>query len=146
MKKYNNILVAVDGSDEGKRAFQKASELAAMHDAELIIAHVVDSRTFATIEQYDRMIVSQAEKYGDELLNGYKEEAHDKGVTAVKTVLEFGSPRVVIPKTLALRFEADLIISGATGLNAVERLLIGSVSEAITRTAPCDVLIVRNEK
>ena len=34
---------------------------------------------------------------------------------------------------------------GATGLNAVERFLIGSVSEHITRHARCDVLVVRSE-
>jgi len=32
---------------------------------------------------------------------------------------------------------------GATGLNAVERLFIGSVSEYVIRNAPCDVLVVR---
>lgn len=34
---------------------------------------------------------------------------------------------------------------GATGLNAVERLLIGSVTEYVTRTAACDVLVVRTD-
>ncbi len=34
---------------------------------------------------------------------------------------------------------------GATGLNAVERLLIGSVTEYVTRTAVCDVLVVRTD-
>ncbi|WP_143464497.1 universal stress protein, partial [Lactobacillus taiwanensis] len=38
----------------------------------------------------------------------------------------------------------DLIILGATGLNAVERLLIGSITEYVTRTAACDVLVVRH--
>jgi lipoprotein signal peptidase len=37
----------------------------------------------------------------------------------------------------------DLIICGATGLNAVERFFIGSSAEAITRHAKCDVLVVR---
>ena len=32
---------------------------------------------------------------------------------------------------------------GATGLSAVERLFIGSVSESVIRHAVCDVLIVR---
>jgi len=36
-----------------------------------------------------------------------------------------------------------LIIVGATGLNAVERFLIGSVSESVARYSKCDVLIVR---
>ena len=34
---------------------------------------------------------------------------------------------------------------GSTGLNAVERFIIGSVSEAIVRHAECDVLVVRTE-
>ena len=34
---------------------------------------------------------------------------------------------------------------GATGLNAVERLFIGSVSEYVIRNADCDVLIVRTD-
>jgi len=38
--------------------------------------------------------------------------------------------------------EADLIICGGTGHNAVERFLIVSVSEAIVRSAKCDVLVV----
>ena len=37
----------------------------------------------------------------------------------------------------------DLIMIGATGLNAIERLLIGSVTEYVTRTANVDTLIVR---
>ncbi|MGF6949449.1 nucleotide-binding universal stress UspA family protein [Neobacillus sp. B4I6] len=39
--------------------------------------------------------------------------------------------------------KADLIMCGATGLNAVERFLTGSVSEAIVRSAKCDVLVIR---
>ncbi|MCT3614679.1 universal stress protein, partial [Lactobacillus acidophilus] len=39
-----------------------------------------------------------------------------------------------------------LIVVGATGLNAVERLLIGSVTEYVTRTSKCDVLVCRAEE
>jgi nucleotide-binding universal stress UspA family protein len=33
---------------------------------------------------------------------------------------------------------------GATGLNAIERLLIGSVTEYVTRVSKVDTLIVRS--
>ena len=49
----------------------------------------------------------------------------------------------MISRDLSKKIEADLIICGATGLNAVERFLIGSVSENIVRSAKCDVLVVR---
>ena len=49
----------------------------------------------------------------------------------------------MISRDLLKRLNADLIICGATGLNAVERFLIGSVSENIVRSAKCDVLVIR---
>ena len=38
-----------------------------------------------------------------------------------------------------------LIIMGATGLNAVERMLMGSVTEYVNQHALADVLIVRTD-
>ena len=145
MPKYENILVAVDGSEESRLALTKAIELAKDNHAQLIISHIIDTRTFATIEQYDRTIVSRAENYGQELLEKYEQEAKNAGVENITTVLDFGSPKSKLPKDIAQKYHVDLIVTGATGLNAVERVLIGSVSEAIARHAPCDVLIVRSE-
>ncbi|MBR7553886.1 universal stress protein [Allobacillus sp. GCM10007491] len=145
LKDYENILVAVDGSKNGEKAFNKACRIAKNVDARLVIAHVVDYRTFATIEHYSQTILPEVERVGKELLKEYEEKATQLGVEQVTTVLEFGSPRQKIPKTIAKKYEIDLILTGATGLNAVERVMLGSVSEAITRTAPCDVLIVRSE-
>ena len=72
-------------------------------------------------------------------LQELKEEAEAKGVRDVQTVVEEGSPKVILTS-----FEqADLIICGATGLNRAERFLLGSVSENVVRNARCDVLIVR---
>ena len=145
LKDYDNILVAVDGSENGKKAFHKACRIAKEVDARLVVAHVVDYLTFATIEHYNQAILSEVEKFGKKLLEEHQEEAKQAGVEQVTTVLEFGSPRQKIPKEIAKKYDIDLILTGATGLNAVERVMLGSVSEAITRTAPCDVLIVRSE-
>jgi nucleotide-binding universal stress UspA family protein len=38
---------------------------------------------------------------------------------------------------------ADLIILGSRGHGKLEELLLGSVSDAVVREAPCSVLIVR---
>ncbi len=143
---YKNVLVAVDGSQEAEWAFKKAVEMAKQHDAKLVIAHVIDTRNFATIEAYDRTMAERSESYAKELLEEYKEHAHEAGLEHVSVVVEYGSPKVKVPKEIAKKNEIDLIICGATGLNAVERFLIGSVSEHITRYAPCDVLVVRTDK
>ncbi|SDZ54818.1 Nucleotide-binding universal stress protein, UspA family [Evansella caseinilytica] len=142
---YKNILVAVDGSDEAKRALKKAVDLSKEHGAKLLIVHIVDTRTFAAVEHYDRMIFAEAEKYAEEMLTAYKQQATEEGVHDVSMIIDYGSPKVKITKDVAKKVNADLIVTGATGLNAVERFLIGSVSEHIARHAKCDVLIVRND-
>lgn len=140
---YKEILVAVDGSDASEIAFKKAIEIAKRNDAHLTLAHVIDSRSFATAEAYDRTLAERTEEYAANLLDGYIEKAEKGGVANVEKCIEYGSPKVKIAKDIAKEYESDLIICGATGMNAVERFLIGSVSESITRYASCDVLVVR---
>lgn len=144
MTTYKNIVVAVDGSKEAEYAFQKAVHAALRNnDAKLNLVNVIDTRSFASIEAYDRSIAERAQKFSEELLAGYKKQAEEAGVSNVNVIIEYGSPKTIITKELAKLVDADLIVCGATGLNAVERFLIGSVSEAIVRSAKCDVLVVR---
>lgn len=140
---YKDIVVAVDGSVTAEEAFSKAIDIANRNGAKLILAHVVDTRAFATVEAYDRSLAIRAEQYATELLNDYQKKAEQAGVTNVVIDIEYGSPKVKIAKDIAPKHHADLIICGATGLNAMERFFIGSVSEHITRYSPCDVLVVR---
>lgn len=144
MTQYKSIVVAVDGSKEAEYAFKKSVEVAKRNDeAKLNLVNVIDTRSFAAIEAYDRSIAERAQGFSEELLNGYKKQAEEAGVKNVNVIIEYGSPKAIITKELSKVVEADLIVCGATGLNAVERFLIGSVSEAIVRSAKCDVLVVR---
>lgn len=143
---YKNILVAVDGSKQAEWAFKKAVQIAKRNnDAKLNLIHVVDTRSYGAVEAYDATLAERAKAYAEELLEGYRKEAESEGLSNVHTIIEYGSPKVVISKEVAKDLNVDLIVCGATGLNAVERLLIGSVSENITRSAKCDVLVVRTE-
>lgn len=141
---YKSIVVAVDGSKEAEYAFRKSIDVATRNTgATLNLVNVIDTRSFAAVEAYDRSIAERAQQHSEELLNRYKKEAEEAGVAKVNLVIEYGSPKSIITKELSNIVEADLIICGATGLNAVERFLIGSVSEAIVRSAKCDVLVIR---
>ena len=142
---YKNILIAIDGSKEAERAFKKALAIAKINDAKLWITHVIDTRSYATVEAYDRTVAERAEEFANDLLESHKKEANEAGLTNVEVILEYGSPKVRIAKDIAPKHNVDLIVCGATGLNAVERFFMGSVSEHITRYAKCNVLIVRSE-
>ena len=141
---YQNIIVAVDGSEEADNAIKKAISIAKENSSKLVIAHVIDTRSFATVAAYDQSIAAKSDEFANELLDKYLAEATTAGILNVVKAIEFGSPRSVVPREIATKYKADLIVCGATGLNAVERFIIGSVSEGITRNAPCDVLVVRN--
>lgn len=144
--KYSNILVAVDGSKESELAFKKGAAAAVRNNATLHLAHIIDNRSFGSIEAYDRTIADRTMKNSEELLANYKQEAEAAGVKNVNVIIEYGVPKVAIPKELAPKLNVDVIICGATGLNAAERFIMGSVSERIVRTAKCDVLVVRRDQ
>lgn len=146
MANYKKIIVAIDGSKEADYAFKESVRIAKQNDSALLLVHVIDLRTFATINAYDQSIVERADAYAQELLEAYKNDAIEAGIEDVNIIIEYGSPKVKISKDIAQKYEADLILCGATGLNAVERFLIGSVSEYIVRHAKCDVLVIRSNK
>ncbi|HEY4566777.1 universal stress protein UspA [Planococcaceae bacterium Storch 2/2-2] len=144
---YSNIIIAIDGSPGAKAAFKKAVEVAKSSEgATLHLASIIDTRSYAAVEAYDRTIAERAQKHAEDLLNEYAEEAKKAGATNVEIHVEYGNPKTMITRNLTNKLNADLIVAGATGLNRVERFLIGSVSENIVRSAQCDVLIVRTHE
>lgn len=145
LQQYNRIMVAVDGSQEAELAFKKALNVAKRNQAELLLLHVIDARAFQTMTSFDTMLAEQATDMAKNSLKEYEETAQKEGVDKIKTLIEYGSPKTVIAKYIPDEYNIDLILLGATGLNAVERLFIGSVSEYVIRHAPCDVLVVRTD-
>jgi nucleotide-binding universal stress UspA family protein len=144
--RYDHILVAIDGSKESEWALEKSIVIAKRNNAKLLLAHVIDTRSFLLIDSYDPDIAERANKLAIDMLEKYQTQAINAGVSHVHYEIDYGSPKVKIPKEIAKKHNIDLIICGATGMNTVERFLIGSVSEHITRYSPCDVLIVRTQK
>ena len=145
LQNYRKIMVAVDGSAEAELAFQKAMNVALRNDAELLLAHVIDTRAFQSVSSFDGILAEQATEMAKQTLEKYKKQAKDYGCEKVSTIIEYGSPKPWIAKQIPQNHDVDLIMLGATGLNAVERLFIGSVSEYVIRHATCDVLVVRTD-
>ena len=144
---YTSIVVAIDGSKEAEYAFHKSIDVATRNEGSTLnLVNVIDTRSFAAIEAYAASIADKAKQDVQEMLDGYKRKAELAGIKNINILIESGSPRHIITKELSQSVNADLIICGATGLNAVEHILIGSVSEAIVRSAKCDVLVIRTPK
>jgi nucleotide-binding universal stress UspA family protein len=145
LQQYKHILVAIDGSYEAELAFQKAVEVAKRNEAELFLVHVIDTRAFQNVSSFDSAMVEQVTETAKKTMEQYVAMAKENGLDRVNFSIEYGAPKVVVAKEIPKAQDIDLIMIGATGLNAVERLLIGSVTEYVTRTAVCDVLVVRTD-
>lgn len=143
---YKKIMVAVDGSKASEIAFQKAINISLRNQSTLFLAHVIDTRAFQSIANFDSLLIENATQAAQELLDSYKQQAITKGCHTVHTIVEYGSPKPWIAKDLPVTHQIDLIVLGATGLNAVERFFIGSVSEYVVRHALCDVSIIRTDE
>lgn len=146
-QQYAHILIAVDGSDSAKKAFEKSVLIAERNNSELVIAHVIDSSSYnmgVESATFNAIEVDATEMKN--LLEEYSNKAKEAGIKSVKTELTKGSPKHLLSVDLPNKFQIDLIVVGSTGLNMIERWMIGSVSEYIIREAQCDVLIIRNTK
>lgn len=143
--KYSHILVALDGSRQAEWAYKKAVGIALRNNAVLNLVNIIDNRSFGMVEAYDKNSAKRAKIEARDLLEKHKQEAEAAGVKTVNVIVEYGVVKSVIPKEIAERTGADLIICGATGLTGAERIIMGSISQSIVRHAKCDVLVVRTE-
>lgn len=142
---YTRILVPIDGSDEARLAFNKAIEVAKRNRAQIILTHVIDTRVLQPPTGFEGNFNKEIQQQADQLFQEYQAYAQEHDFHDLQTLLEYGSPKVLISKNIPKEYQIDLIMMGATGLNAVERLFIGSVSEYVIRNARCDVLVVRTD-
>lgn len=145
LKQYSHIQIAVDGSKEADLAFTKAVAIAKRNNASLEILHVIDTRSFQNVSSFDSAMVEQVSADAKKKLEEYYDRAVKAGIKDVHYSIELGSPKTIIAHDFPKKHQTDLIVLGATGLNAVERLLIGSVTEYVTRTAECDVIVIRQK-
>lgn len=147
---YQRILVAIDGSERAEIAFKKAVEIAIRNNGLLVVTHIVDTHSFQAFTGLesritDERFLEQMTATARDTLASYLEYAKERGLDKIESILRHGSPKIEIAEKLPREYGIDLIVLGATGMNAFTRLFIGSVSEFVVRNAPCDVLIVRTE-
>ena len=78
---------------------------------------------------------------GQAVVRRYMDKAEKAGFD-VQEAVRVGKPADEI-LTVAKQHKADLIVTGAKGLSAISRALLGSVSTRVVQYASCSVLVVR---
>jgi len=147
---FKRILVAVDKSQTGELALQKAIELAAESQALLRIVHAVDAANINMGADFlDRSSVSEMlVKIGQETLSSAERIAAAAGVGVETRLITIDALNTRIPEAIsddAEAWSADLIVIGTHGRRGLSRLFLGSVAEGVMRVATKPVLLIRGK-
>jgi nucleotide-binding universal stress UspA family protein len=134
-----NLLIAYDGSDSAKAAFEFALDLAGKYGAALHVLAVARPPEFGS-EVESEAIIENSRHHYTQLLQPLK--AKVASLTATFEVM-VGHPA----ESIVLYAEdhgIDHIVVGHRGHSLFERWLIGSVARQVIAYAPCAVTVVRN--
>jgi nucleotide-binding universal stress UspA family protein len=137
---FKKILLAYDGSDPAKKAFDRCLEMARCFGAELSIVTVVRPPDFAEDVETEA-IIENARSRSDSELQKLRAHARTAGMQPAVHI-RVGHPAEQIIAA-AEEWGADLIVTGHRGKGLFERWLLGSVSRLIIAYAHCAVMVVR---
>lgn len=136
-RRVRHLLLAIDGS----AASDKAVKFLTRHISPtpdgpnqepimVTVTHAVPYFKYPEVKEIGRTLI---QRYGAKL---------SKSGFQIREALRLGKPADEI-LTVAAKDKADLIVTGAKGLGAIRRVLLGSVSTRVAQHAHCGVLVVR---
>jgi len=134
------LLVAYDGSERARKAFNVGIEIAARFSAEVFIISVARPPEPADDVETEA-ILDNASQYYEKHFAELKEAAASVAIAPHFEIL-VGHPAEQIVH-YAKQKEVDMIVMGHRGKSFVERWLLGSVSKRVLSYAHCTVTIVR---
>jgi nucleotide-binding universal stress UspA family protein len=139
------ILCGVDGSAEAARAARFAGDLAVRVGARLVLLHVAPEPWVSTHRlDYDKRMQEEQAFHRAGYLGTIVNPIGVNAAASVERRVEFGQP-VEVLRSLAEEVGATHLVVGSRGQGAVEEILAASTSGALTREAPCPVILVPAE-
>ncbi len=143
------ILVATDASAASNRAVSMAAYMAACHEAELLILHVIRDMQLPTLlkkapelEEFVNKREDILRQVAETILHEAEVRAKSGGAKEVQTAIGSGDPASSVIG-FAKRRNIDTIVVGTRGLGKFKEILMGSVSRKIANSAETNCFIVR---
>lgn len=144
---YKHILVPVDGSNTSQVAVGKATELAKAFGSSVTVIYVIDPYPFTGVGtdfaygQAEYLSAATAE--ANAAVKAAKESFASAGVAVDTSVIESHTAwRGIVEAGVSL--QADLIVMGSHGRSGLEKLVLGSVAQAVLSHTKLPVLVVRD--
>ncbi|KIS03956.1 universal stress protein [Paucilactobacillus wasatchensis] len=150
MEKYQKIMVGIDGSEQSKLALERAIQLAKLADANILLVTVQNDAKFVALAggasatyRMDPVMLDDSRQQIRDFLEKCTDEVKQAGIP-VDAKIYYGDSKTELAEELPKKENVDLIVLGATGLNRLERVLIGSNTNYVVQNAKCDVVIVKD--
>jgi nucleotide-binding universal stress UspA family protein len=156
------LLAAVDFSAHTASVLDQAAALARALQARLWVLHVASDETEAMVfestqfngcapdfvsmpgdVQLARDVSADELRHEHQRLLDISAGLRERGVDAQAVLVKGTAAALILEKAESLK--AEIIILGSHGHGLLRKALLGSVSEAVIRHAPCSVLVVPNE-
>ncbi|MFZ3082515.1 universal stress protein [Rhodoferax ferrireducens] len=144
---FKHILVPVDGSPTAQLAVEKAIQLAKAFDSRVSTIFVIDPYPFTGVGtdfaygQAEYLSAATAE--ANAAVKAAKAAFMDAGVSVEASVIESHTAWRGVVKA-AESMQADLIVMGSHGRSGLEKLVLGSVTQAVLSHTKLPVLVVRD--
>ncbi|WP_458462087.1 universal stress protein [Paenibacillus sp.] len=138
---YNRILLAVDGSENSLRATREVAKLVALSPGSNVeVISVADfSRSKSDIlhaQGKEELELKRRQKLAP------VEEILKTSQVSYKLKIMHGEPGPTIIE-YANHEKVDLVVIGSRGLNALQEMVLGSVSHKVVKRVHCPVMIVK---
>ena len=142
------ILLAIDGSPCSDAAVEEVARRPWPAGSSVKVLTAIETPMPPTPEgwalplNYFEEMDAALRKQGQNIVDGAIQKLKANKALVADAVLVPGSPRLAIVDE-AESWGADLIVLGSHGYSAWQRLLLGSVSQAVVSHAKCSVEVVR---
>ncbi len=142
---YKRILMPIDGSSCSEQAVSQALALAKTLAADLTFVYVLDNplRALYTASEggpYQPALYADLKRHAEYSLRKAQVCAQRAGLNAKSLLVEGKRPAKAI---LELEPDYDLVVIGTHGRGGFDRVLLGSVTEALLRRSAKPHLVIR---
>ena len=146
---YNKILMPIDGSKCAERAGGHAIWTSNASGADIVVLYVVDTYFLrsAYLPNFRGELYDKLQKEGETVVQRFREKLEEsqckglcKGVK-LKTEVIGGKPYEEILEAIDKKV-IDLVVMGATGSHGFNRVLFGSTTDRVLRSAKVPVVVV----
>ncbi len=139
--RFQNILVAIDGSDGSMKALDAAITIAKDTKGSITAVYVLPFPAFQMYEP-DKVIKEKLYSEGKRFLESAKAEASKKGMKLQYEILQGHVGDAITDFAKSKEHKIDIIVIGGRGMSKIE-VLLGSVTNYVLHKSKVPVLVTK---